>query len=1181
MPLRRLGICLCFVLAGGVPPAAKSAAASTAADRAPAMTALGLARGSVQALVPTQRTTGATSIFVSLEGRSVELVLEPYSLRRPGAQAMAEGPQGVLTPIDLPPSTTLRGTVRGDAAGVAAATLDGPSIRARIILEDGSDWYVQPVPSDLGGGHAVYRGEDVAEAPGSCAAEGAPAGTRQPNAAPQAQSSGCVEAEIAIEAEYAYYAWNSGSSSQTINDIDAIMNAVELIYARDAKISYKITHYLIQTSSGKYSGADAYNKMIQFQSWWNANQGSVPRDLAHLMTGPLSYGQLGNAYYSVICNTSQAYGISHSYWTSNWTNRVAVTAHELGHNWGATHCNSEPDCYVMCTNIGLCAGDMTRFSPSTIREIETYRDQSGSCLAPGPGTPTALNPTARDDRAVALRGTATTIKVLANDFDPNCQTITVASVASPTANGGAVTISGDNVIYTPAGNFIGEDTFTYAARDQGGAQSSATVTVDVQDYRPADAATGAVAGIQARYYHVPPLDGNLGSMPTLSNPYKIETVPALSFPTTSGDVGESGLADRVAARCTGSINLATTATYTFYLTASDGARLYIDNVLRVDNDGLHGMQERSGSVSLSAGAHAVRVDYYEETGTAGLYLEIAGGGLSRQEVLAPMWASPGVRIEYYQLSSSIVPPFAALVPEKTQAISTIHYPFSWGNFAGSGRAVDVGAVYEGFINVPADNIYYFEVTSEDGSTFTIGDRLVVDNDGYHNRVAVSGGSALRAGAHAFRLEYFARDGGNALTIQVWSSTLSKQYVPSSWWSHVPTFHVPTDYATIGAAIAAASADSKVWVAAGTHTGSANRNLNLGNKRIALVGGGGPALTILDAQDAGRLFTLTNHTQTGAVIDGFSLCHGRQSSGASGGAMLFDNSTLTVRDCTIQANANPGPGGAVGITGTSSPTFENCVLSGNHSEQSGGAVHVDGGSNPTFVGCTISGNFADVAGGGIHAVNGGHVMMDRSILWGNSATAGGGEGWAGDGASTIEFSCSDVRITEVGGAGNVIFGPNTIVSDPLFCVPAPGTLAPTTGGGYRVVSSSPVLSAAGACGAPIGARGPGCASGAVTAVEPAPSPGSPVTALEQNAPNPFNPETRISFTVPRSGRVTLRIYDPAGRVVTTLVDRDMPAGRHGVTWRGIDNRNRRVASGVYFYQLRRGGELLTRSMVLLK
>jgi len=52
-------------------------------------------------------------------------------------------------------------------------------------------------------------------------------------------------------------------------------------------------------------------------------------------------------------------------------------------------------------------------------------------------------------------------------------------------------------------------------------------------------------------------------------------------------------------------------------------------------------------------------------------------------------------------------------------------------------------------------------------------------------------------------------------------------------------------------------------------------------------------------------------------------------------------------------------------------------------------------------------------------------------------------------------------------------------------------------------------------------------------------------------------------------------------VITLLDRAMPAGDHGVTWNGLDGRGQKVATGVYFYQLRSGGVVETRNMVLLK
>ncbi len=93
--------------------------------------------------------------------------------------------------------------------------------------------------------------------------------------------------------------------------------------------------------------------------------------------------------------------------------------------------------------------------------------------------------------------------------------------------------------------------------------------------------------------------------------------------------------------------------------------------------------------------------------------------------------------------------------------------------------------------------------------------------------------------------------------------------------------------------------------------------------------------------------------------------------------------------------------------------------------------------------------------------------------------------------------------------------------------------------------------------------------------------APRFALEQNTPNPFNPVTTIAFELPSSGEVELAVYSASGRRVATLVDGDVVAGMHAVTWRGRDEAGRRVASGVYFFRLTRGGESITRKAVLLK
>ena len=84
------------------------------------------------------------------------------------------------------------------------------------------------------------------------------------------------------------------------------------------------------------------------------------------------------------------------------------------------------------------------------------------------------------------------------------------------------------------------------------------------------------------------------------------------------------------------------------------------------------------------------------------------------------------------------------------------------------------------------------------------------------------------------------------------------------------------------------------------------------------------------------------------------------------------------------------------------------------------------------------------------------------------------------------------------------------------------------------------------------------------------------SLSDNYPNPFNPETRIEFELPEAGLTRLIIYDLLGREVVRLIDGEVSAGSHKVSWNAS-----KMISGVYLYKLTSGSFTKTKKMVLLK
>jgi hypothetical protein len=83
-------------------------------------------------------------------------------------------------------------------------------------------------------------------------------------------------------------------------------------------------------------------------------------------------------------------------------------------------------------------------------------------------------------------------------------------------------------------------------------------------------------------------------------------------------------------------------------------------------------------------------------------------------------------------------------------------------------------------------------------------------------------------------------------------------------------------------------------------------------------------------------------------------------------------------------------------------------------------------------------------------------------------------------------------------------------------------------------------------------------------------------LSQNYPNPFNPVTKINYALPKSGFVTLKVYDMLGREVVSLVNENKVSGNYSVDFNASN-----LTSGVYFYRLEVNGFVDTKKMLMIK
>lgn len=168
-----------------------------------------------------------------------------------------------------------------------------------------------------------------------------------------------------------------------------------------------------------------------------------------------------------------------------------------------------------------------------------------------------------------------------------------------------------------------------------GGAATQTISTPVNDYtytavyketslRPAVNPTNVVNGLAYRYY-----EGKWSVVPSYAQMTPVKTGTVANF-----DLTPQNRPDQFGFSFSGYIDVPADGEYTLYTSSDDGSRLYIGDVLVVNNDGLHSMREASGKIGLQKGKHPLRVDYFENGGSNYLQVRYEGVGMTKRLVPA-------------------------------------------------------------------------------------------------------------------------------------------------------------------------------------------------------------------------------------------------------------------------------------------------------------------------------------------------------------------------------------------------------------------------------------------------------------------------------------------------------------------------------------------------------------------
>jgi hypothetical protein len=349
-----------------------------------------------------QRVRESGRLSVQTPARDLEIVLSPNDLRAPNYRAEEVIDGGIVREVPMSRVNTYKGSVIGMPDADARFTVDDNTIEGMIITRDQS-YFLESArkysTSADAADYLFYNASDVRpEITRTCGDTLEQQVNREAKQFVSEASAGIAPqvfspfkvVEIATEADFDYVSAFGGSSATTNNDIVSIMNQVQAIYERDIGLTFTIVFQHTWTTADPYStsggGQPAVNLLNSFTNYWNTNFTGTSRDDVHLWTGKNLGGPAGIAWMGEVC-----FDGTHSYGLSDFENmapfRVGIPAHEIGHNFNASHCDGQGGCDNTIMLATQTPSNNLTFCPFSVNEITSWVNLHSSCLSQATAQP--------------------------------------------------------------------------------------------------------------------------------------------------------------------------------------------------------------------------------------------------------------------------------------------------------------------------------------------------------------------------------------------------------------------------------------------------------------------------------------------------------------------------------------------------------------------------------------------------------------------------------------------------------------------------------------------------------------------------------------------------------------------------------------------------------------------------